>query len=211
MLLSSFNRIFATEIFLREMVEEKKFWKRDEVQWFVLRLKWKPVEVLEELLKAEGKETFVPRSYVLRTDSRGRKHRVLKNVLPELLFVHASFDFLQPFVRTAFYGHGLTVSFCKKRENEANRVMVVPTWQMEPFIKATQNLSERILYHRADELELEKGVHVKLHGGPLDGLVGEVAHLKGKRKKRLVLRLMDFTAISVTTVEPEFIEVLPNT
>ena len=73
------------------MVEEKKFWKRDEVQWFVLRLKWKPVEVLEELLKAEGKETFVPRSYVLRTDSRGRKHRVLKNVLPELLFVHASF------------------------------------------------------------------------------------------------------------------------
>ena len=67
------------------MVEEKKFWKRDEVQWFVLRLKWKPVEVLEELLKAEGKETFVPRSYVLRTDSRGRKHRVLKKRAPGII------------------------------------------------------------------------------------------------------------------------------
>ena len=190
------------------MEEVRKFWKRDEVQWFVLRLKWKPVEVLEELLKAEGKETFVPRSYVLRTDSHGRKHKVLKNVLPELMFVRASFDFLQPFVRTALYGHGLAVSFCKKREGDANRVMVVPDWQMEPFIAATQKLAERVVYHRAEELVLEKGVRVKLHGGPLDGLTGEVAHLKGKRKKRLVLRLMDFTAISVTTVEPEFIEVL---
>ena len=32
--------------------------------------------------------------------------------------------------------------------------------------------------------------------------------LKGKRKKRLVLRLMDFAAISVSTVEPEYVELL---
>ena len=44
------------------MAEEgKRFWKKDDMQWFVLRVKWVPVERLEQLLKDEGAETFVPR------------------------------------------------------------------------------------------------------------------------------------------------------
>lgn len=80
------------------MAEEvKRFWKKDDMQWFVLRVKWVPVERLEQLLKDEGAETFVPRRYMLRTDPRGRKHRVLKNVLPELVFVHSTYNFLAAF------------------------------------------------------------------------------------------------------------------
>jgi hypothetical protein len=47
-----------------------------------------------------------------------------------------------------------------------------------------------------------------VHGGPLDGQIGEIVKLKGKRKKRLVLRLMDFAAISISTVEPEYVELI---
>ena len=53
-----------------------------------------------------------------------------------------------------------------------------------------------------------KKVRVDGGTGPLDGQIGEVTRLKGKRKKQLVLRLMDFTAISVTTVEPEYVELV---
>lgn len=191
------------------MAEEvKRFWKKDDMQWFVLRVKWVPVERLEQLLKDEGAETFVPRRYMLRTDPRGRKHRVLKNVLPELVFVHSTYNFLQPFNKKVQAKYGLAVSFCKLRDGEQNHVMVVPDRQMNPFIKAVTEMGERITYLQPNELELQKGDMVRVHGGPLNGQIGEIMKLKGKRKKRLVLRLMDFAAISVSTVEPEYVELL---
>ena len=190
--------------------EDKMFWKRDEMQWFVLRIKWVPVERLEQLLKEAEVETFVPRSYVLKTDPRGRKHRVLKNVLPELVFARQTFEFLQPFTKTMQYKHGLAVSFCKQRRGEHNRVMVVPEREMTPFIKAVTQMSERITYLKPDELELKQGDKVRVHGGPLDGMIGEVTRVKGKRKKQLVLRLQDFAAISISTIEPEYVELVEN-
>ncbi len=188
--------------------ENKRFWKKDEMLWFVLRIKWVPVERLEELLKDEGVETFIPRRYMLKTDSKGRKHRVLRNVLPELVFVHNTYEFLQPFTKKMQVKCGLSVFFCKQRAGDHNRVMVVPNREMTPFIKAVTEMEERITYLQPDELELKKGDTVRVHGGPLDGQIGEVTRLKGKRKKQLVLRLMDFTAISVTTVEPEYVELV---
>jgi transcription antitermination factor NusG len=86
--------------------------------------------------------------------------------------------------------------------------MVVPDRQMNPFIKAVTEMEERITFLQPDELELQKGDTVRVHGGPLDGQIGEIVKLKGKRKKRLVLRLMDFAAISISTVEPEYVELI---
>lgn len=187
---------------------EKRFWTKDEMQWFVLRVKWVPVERVEQLLKDEGVETFIPRRYMLRKDPYGRKHRVLKNVLPELVFVHSTYNFLQPFNKRVQTKYGLAVFFCKVRDGEQNHVMVVPERQMAPFIKAVTEMEGRITYLQPDELELQKGDMVRVHGGPLDGFTGEVVRLKGKRKKRLVLRLMDFAAISISTVEPEYVELI---
>jgi len=190
--------------------EERKFWKRDEVQWFVLRVKWVPVERVEQMLHEQSVETFVPRRVELRRDAYGRKHRVLKNVLPEFIFVRQTYEFLQPFIKAVQAKQGWPVYFAKRRDGEQNRILVVPMREMTPFIKAITEMADRVTFLQPDELELKRGDRVKIHGGPLDGCEGEVLKLKGKRKKQLVLRITGFAAISVTTVEPEYVELIKD-
>jgi len=194
---------------INEMTEPvRMFWKRDEMQWFVIRVKFTPVERIEQMLREDGIETFVPRRYELRRDAYGRKHRVFKNVLPEFVFVYQTYLYLQSFVKTVQVKHGLSVYFAKLRDGLQNRIMVVPDYQMRPFMKAINEMSERVTFLQPDEVALRRGDRVRVHGGPLDGCVGEVMRVKGKRKKQLVLHIVDFAAISVTTVEPEYLEII---
>ena len=58
------------------------------------------------------------------------------------------------------------------------------------------------------EIQLEKGERVRVHGGAFDMVEGVLLKVKGKRSKRVVIKIPGVTAIAASYIEPDLIEIL---
>ena len=79
---------------------------------------------------------------------------------------------------------------------------------MNEFIELAKHYEEELLYFRPEEIHLERGVRVRVIGGPFDGVVGTLMKVKGKRSKRIVVKINDIAAIASAQIDPEYIEIL---
>ena len=79
---------------------------------------------------------------------------------------------------------------------------------MESFIKVTGSLSEGILFFSPDEINLSKGVRVRIHGGQFDGLEGTFVKVKGARDKRVVVDISGVIVVATCTLKCDLVEVL---
>ena len=85
--------------------------------------------------------------------------------------------------------------------------MTVRAADMERFIRAV-NSSEDIVYYRPSEVTASMiGKKVRIVGGPLDGMSGNLLSVKGMRKRRLIVELPDMIT-SAVEISPEYIEFL---
>lgn len=173
-------------------------------QWFVMNA-YKCEQKAEEKLSGEGGlEHFIPKHYVKRK-YQGRLKRVLVPVIPNLVFVHARYDEIEEFKRKCPFLH-----YATRWLDGGNRIMKVPDAQMDSFIKVASQYEKDLIYYSPDELDLKKGMRVRVHGGTFDGVEGTLLKVKGKRSKRVVICIKDVVALSVAEFEPELLEVLGN-
>ena len=84
--------------------------------------------------------------------------------------------------------------------------MVVRDEDMQNFIRAIEAY-EKPLYFKPSELNLERGTHVRVIGGVLNGMTGVYLKVKGARSKRLVVIIPDTLAVAVD-VQADLIEVI---
>ncbi len=84
--------------------------------------------------------------------------------------------------------------------------LIIPDSQMEQFINAVKG-SERPIYFTPQELNIDKGTRIRIHGGPFDGIEGIFMKVKGAKAKRLVIELPNTLAVAVE-VNPDLIEIL---
>lgn len=181
---------------------------KDRLQWFVLRIKWRHESDVNDHLVSEGIPTFLPWHYVIKRRANGHKERVLQNVIPELLFVYASYNYLDAFMRKMKHLYNYDIYFEKYISDSRRHILVVPDCQMRNFINVASRYTEDILYVKPEEVQLNKGVRVRVHGGPFDGLEGELLRLKGKRSKRVVVRIDQLAVVAASVIEPDLLEIL---
>ena len=67
-------------------------------------------------------------------------------------------------------------------------------------------LSSDLTYYKPDEIELQKGEYIRIIGGKLDGVKGQLVRIKGKRAKQLVVTIPDILSVATVCVEPEYIQ-----
>ena len=79
---------------------------------------------------------------------------------------------------------------------------------MRQFIAITQAKNESITYLRPEEVDIKKGTRVRVHGGVFDGTEGHFVKLQGKRSRRVVLLIEGITAVALTEISTDFIEIL---
>ena len=79
---------------------------------------------------------------------------------------------------------------------------------MDDFRSACDIAGDEVRFFLPEELELEKGTRVRIHGGPFEGREGVLLRVKGKRSKSLVVSIEGFISAVVADVSPEFIEKL---
>jgi transcription antitermination factor NusG len=78
----------------------------------------------------------------------------------------------------------------------------------EEFIAICKANNENITYLRPEEIDIKKGTKVRVHGGIFDGTTGHFVKVQGKRSRRVVLLIEGITAVALTEISTDFIEVL---
>lgn len=168
-------------------------------RWFVMRA-YKCESLAEAKLSGKnGLEYFIPKHYVIRV-YHGTKSKRLVPVIPSLVFVHARHDQIIDFKKRYNF-----LQFAMWENRIRQEYIIVPDDQMDSFIKVASQYKENITYYRPDELDLKKGMRVRIHGGKLDGVEGTFVRIHGKRNRRVVV-LLDGIMAAAIEVTPDLIE-----
>lgn len=178
-------------------------------QWFVMRA-YKSERLAETLLGSEfGLHHFIPKHYEMRT-YHGRKRRELVPVIPSIVFVRACRAEIQEF-RMRFGRLPLQYVMKKGRHvSDRSAFLVVPDKQMDDFIKIASQYESEITYFHPNEIALDKGCRVRIHGGQFDGVEGILVKVKGKRSRRVVVMLEHVAAVAAAEIVPDLIEILSD-
>jgi transcription antitermination factor NusG len=89
-------------------------------------------------------------------------------------------------------------------------VVIVTDDQMDSFMKVTKTLSDGLLFFTPDEVNLSKGVKVRIHGGQFNGLEGTFVKVKGARDKRVVVEVSGVIVVATCSLKCDLIEVLKD-
>lgn len=174
----------------------------EDIRWYVMRVYKKDREAEELLLGPHGLSHFIAKKYFIRT-FQGKRKSILQPSIPGIIFVHSNRRKIREFKN---YCPFIQYCFCKR--DGMDEPLVVPQKQMDNFIKIAKEVESDIQYYKPEEISLNKGQLVKVHGGLFDGLEGTLVKVKGKRAKRIVVRIEGVTAIAASEIEPDLIEVL---
>ena len=66
---------------------------------------------------------------------------------------------------------------------------------------------QKVTFYRPEEINLKKGMRVRVHGGVLDSVEGVFLKVAGKRRKQVLVIIPDMLAVSAE-VEPEYLEII---
>ncbi len=173
---------------------------RTRVLWYVMRA-YKCEKKAEQKLCAAGLEFFIPKRYAMR-QYHGVKSRRLVPVIPSLVFVHASRLQINEFKK----GNNF-LQFTMWEKSTGSEFLTVPSAQMDNFIRVASRYDEDLVYCRPEEISLESGTRVRIHGGGLDGVEGFFMRVQGKHDRRVVVMLDGVMAVAAQ-VHPDLVEVL---
>ncbi len=173
---------------------------RARVLWYVMRA-YKCERKAEEKLSAAGLEFFIPKRYAMR-EYHGVKSKRLVPVIPSLVFVHAARLELNEFKRRNNF-----LQFAMWEKSTGPEYMTVPDSQMDSFIRVVSTCDDGLVFCRPDEINIERGTRVRIHGGGLDGVQGIFMRVQGKRNRRVVV-LLDGVMAVAAEVHPDLIEVI---
>ena len=172
--------------------------------WFAMRATYGRNMDVKQKLDEAGFRSFVPMRYVVALDRRGRKTKKFVPVVRDLIFVHTD----QASMYSLKEQYETLRNIYIPSEDGRKRPVVVPDNQMESFMKVTQTLSDGLLFFTPDEVNLSKGVKVRIHGGQFNGLEGTFVKVKGARDKRVVVEVSGVIVVATCSLKCDLIEVV---
>lgn len=172
------------------------------MQWYAMSVPYNRVLKVKGMLDEAQMECFVPMRYEVRT-VRGRKVRQYIPAISNLIFVHTTDSCLKMFKQTIPY-----LQYLVRPLDGISRKIIVPDAQMEQFIRVCRNSEGQLLYLKPEEVNLSRGVRVRILGGPFDGVEGVFVKVKGRRNRRVVVLIDHVSAVAVSEVSPDLIEVI---
>lgn len=179
--------------------------KDNAIIWFAMSAPYRRELIAKEFLDKKGIECFVPMKETLVEKRNGSKTRKMSPAIHNLIFVHTTKETIK------FLKQGVNfLQFHTRPIGGRNVPITVPDRQMEQFIAITKAGNESITYLRPDEIDIAKGTKVRVHGGVFDGTEGYFVKIQGKRNKRVVLLIEGITAVALTEISTDFIEILDS-
>ena len=177
--------------------------KENTILWFAMSAPYRRELIAREFLDKKGIECFVPMKEALVEKPGGVKRRQMVPAIHNLIFVHTTKETIKNLKQGVNF-----LQYCTRPLNGKNIPITVPEQQMQQFIAITNSKNERITYLRPEEVDIKKGTKVRVHGGVFDGTEGYFVKLLGKRSRRVVMLIEGITAVALTEISTDFIEIL---
>ena len=172
----------------------------EEEKWYVMRA-YKNEKKAEELLSGNnGLKYFIPKHQILRTRN-GRKIICTEPVIHSLVFVFASQKQIVNFKRYICND----LQFVSWKRYDSTSYLTIPAKQMDDFIRMCTQKEQEVTFYTPDEIPLEKGQKVRVHGGVFDKMEGILVKTYKKRNKQLAVIIPDILAASAN-VDPDYLE-----
>lgn len=173
-------------------------------EWYALR-DFRPANTRQtayDALRQSGVDCYTPMIWKIAADRTGRRRRVRRPVIADLLFAKGTREELDPVIKAVG-----RLQYRFRRGAGPQNLMIVPMEEMERFIAATQT-DERPIFFRPNEITPSMyGREIKINGGSLHGVRGRLLKMRGSRTRRLIVEIPDFL-IAAVEVEPDFIELI---
>ena len=170
---------------------------REEKLWYAIRVTYNRELKVKEDLDARGITNFVPMQY-----RREERHGVMvKRLVPSvhnLIFIHLTPSEMKEYKMTT----DLPIRYIMNRETR--KPIIVPTREMENFIKVAGTYDEKLVYLNPDPGDFSKGERVRIIGGAFAGAEGVFVRVKGDR--RVLINVEGLVAVATTFVHPSMIE-----
>ena len=175
----------------------------DSLVWFAMSSPYRRELIAKEFLDKKGVECFVPMKETLVERRNGTKSRQMVPAIHNLIFVHTT----KETIKTLKQGVNF-LQYHTRPLNGKNVPIIVPDTQMQQFIAITNAGNDSITYLRPEEVDIKKGTKVRVHGGVFDGTEGFFVKVQGKRSRRVVMLIEGITAVALTEISTDFIEII---
>ena len=140
---------------------------------------------------------------------KGKKQKVFSPAVNDLVFAHSDKETLKDFKDNILSKYGYHAYFLMEPDRSKRKPAVVPDKEMDKFMKIASHFDDGITYYKPDEIEIKKGVRVRVIGGAFDGIEGELLKGKGHKNKRIVLQIPG-VAVATSYITPDLIEIIDN-
>lgn len=171
----------------------------EEKHWFAMRVTYSREVKMKEILEERGIECFIPMRYETKV-IHGKKAKILKPVIHNLLFAHATKTKIQEVKKYYEY-----LQYMINREHQK---IIVPDTQMQTFIAVAGTYDDQLIWVNPEDLNLKKGTRVRITAGDFAGQEGTFVKVKGARDKRVVIAIQGVIAVAMATLHPSLIEVI---
>lgn len=150
-------------------------------------------------------EHFIPMTYQIKTVKR-RRQVVQVPLITNLIFIKTTLSNMYD-IKIGFPGLKCRIDHCA--DNKYDK-LVIPTKQMEDFIKVCQYEGENVRYVEFDQLDVKPGTRVRFRGGELEGVEAVLKKVKGFRSKKYIVSINGFKSVVTSGQGADFIEILKN-
>ena len=174
-------------------------------EWFVIRSTFGRAKLSYEFLTNNGLHAFLPVKVVEKVKSK-RIVRELQPLIPNMLFVYSDKATIKEFINknknaapvSFYYNH------FEKESNGIDKLLTIPTWQMDNFIRATKVRNQHTMLVDPAKASFKAGDTVRVVEGDFLGVVGKVVRIKGQ--KRVLIVLEGVCAIATAYIPSAFLE-----
>ena len=175
---------------------------KEPLLWYAMRVTYRRELCVKDNLEAEGMECLCPMRYEVQTVGRRNVPSDVPAVL-NLLFVRAGEERLKQFKLRVPY-----LQYMTRLLDGKNRIITVPDRKMVQFMAVASAGNDKLIYLKPEDINLAKGTKVRIIGGAFNNVEGIFVKVKGTRSRRVVLLVEGVTAVALTEVSPDLLEVL---
>lgn len=163
-----------------------------------MRVTYNRALIARALLDREEVKNFIPMKCVEKVVGR-RKVRQQVPAVGNLIFVYSNLQRIREIKEKMDYLQYLVNSRTKEK-------IVVPQDQMQRFIAIAGSSSDKLLWFNPDEINLTKGMRVRITDGEFKDYEGVLVKVKGARDKRVVVAIEGVIAVAMATIHPSLLE-----
>lgn len=176
-------------------------------QWFVLRATYGRVGKAYDFITEDHTDVYIPMHYVERLVN-GKKKRILEPMLPSLLFVYATKEKVETYIKQTpalsflnyYYDH------FKVGADGKNPPLTVGFDEMMNFIRLTSVDNEHIKVVQSNLCRYKSGDRVRIMEGDFEGIEGRVARVAGQQ--RVVIEIEGLCTIATAYIPSAFLKVI---